>query len=133
MERRTALTAAAAVTLTVAAGALAIAANLGILGTTAEAEPAGALDPAVAPSPQAQPTEVETVYVDQTIHVRPRPPAPDSSASSQSAADTASPPPVTYVDDSSASVAGSDDAYESESHGDDGRGEHTYEGWDEDD
>ncbi len=141
MERRTALTAAAAVTLTVAAGALAVAANLGILGTTAEAEPAGGLDPVVAPSPQ--PTEVETVYVDETIHVRPRTGTSSSTAGAQSVSDQA--PPVSVVEDPAPTQPiaepaddaehGENEGYGSDDHYESGGGgeSHEYEGWDQDD
>ncbi|MFA5890307.1 MAG: hypothetical protein WDA27_05080 [Actinomycetota bacterium] len=94
MKRKTAVAAGTAVSLTVIAGALAIGANLGLLGFGRE--PVGQLNPADAtPSPKVvtvfvdetpapvpvaetaeagsvEPTPVETVFVDETSTASPR-------------------------------------------------------------
>ena len=65
MNRKTAIATAGAVTLTVAAGAVAIAANVGVLGATRPRGP-GIVKPAnavVAATTEAKP-EIVTVYVD---------------------------------------------------------------------
>ena len=71
MNRRTAITAAGSVALVVAAASAAIGANVGILRTASDSGGVGKLNPAVQSVPQTTPADpqVETVYVDDVVHV----------------------------------------------------------------
>ena len=70
-DRRTILATAGAVALTLVAGGAAIAANLGVLGSTGDGE-AGKLSPldevSVTNAPPATGPKVETVYVDEYVN-----------------------------------------------------------------
>lgn len=106
MERRTALAAAGAVVLTVATGAVAVAANLGLM--TGSPDAVGELTPvtAVVPGETPTPVEVETIFVDEVV------PAPAAPAA-----------PAVVVDDRGGPTARDDDedddAYDDEYEDDD--------------
>lgn len=136
MERRKAITAAAATALTMLAGAAGIALNSGIVGAGADGN-VGKLTPVIASTQPIVPPPTDAAFVasidGSTVTV---PPAP-SVAPSQS-------PPVTT---SSASGSGDDHQDEVEAHDDEGaehesdhedddsghEDEHEYEGVDDDD
>lgn len=75
MDRRTVITTAGAITLTVLAGSTAIAANVGILGRqqkdpVGELSPVATLETTVTSSTAVTvPPEVETVYIDEVVKV----------------------------------------------------------------
>ena len=113
MDRRKALAAAGAVSLTAAAAAAAVGANFGLFGLTDPSGGVGKLSPVVATQPDAsratsQPPEVQTVYVDEAetspatatpADVGPLEPgagvreSSESPTRSETTADTTPPPP----------------------------------------
>jgi hypothetical protein len=145
MERKAAITTAAAITVTLLAGGTAMAANLGIL----DSEPASGLgetSPVSTPAgPSATaPPQVETIIVDETV---PGGPGATNGATGAGATPgaTAAPgvsapstSPVTSDDDTADFDDSDDDATEYEDHGEaedehEDEDEHEYEGAEDDD
>lgn len=138
MDRRTIIATAGAITLTVLAGSTAIAANVGILGSSPKT-PVGQLSPVanletptgegagrvgsvdLSATTSTLPAQVETIYVDEYVPASPR------SAGSSGAGDPAATTPMTPAPVSSAGVdddsAGGDDGAVSEPAAEDGESE----------
>jgi hypothetical protein len=145
VDRRTAFAAVSALVLTVTTGAVAVAANLGVLDQTDDAigelQPVSSVTDVDDPTATPSPVETETVYVDEYV-TDPGAPAPAGSAGVAPQA-----PPATGTIPLTAPGSGDDDdrydsdeewdddRYEDEDHDDDDHDEddHEYEGWDEDD
>lgn len=127
MDRRTALAAAGAVVLTVAAGAVAVAANLGLIQQADTG--VGQLQPvALAGTPSAAPSDTETIYLDEYV----TPDASGAAATNDGSAVPAPAPPV--AGDDLGYEEWDDDAYEDDDSDDsyDDEDEH-HDGDDEDD
>ena len=134
MNRRTAITAAGTVALVVAAASAAIGANVGILRTADASDGVGTLNPAAQQVPQTTPADpqVETVYVDDVVHVPGSTPATESSPSTTAATDPSfgSSPAVGHSDGAS-SV--NDDSLDHADDSDDDEEDEEHEGAEDDD
>ena len=108
MNRRTGITAAGTVALVVAAATAAIGANVGILRTASDSGGVGKLNPVAQQVPQTAPADpqVETVYVDEVVHV----PGSTTTTVGSPAATPVTGPSGSTTGGSSPAVGSSDDA-----------------------